>query len=62
MPKILGNTRIFRFTATANPLPHDFQTEFGRVDYRRKTDSHSGSDAWWALSVSPWQCFDLTIT
>ena len=40
----------------------DFQTEFGRVDYRKKTDSHLGSDTWWALSVSPWQCFDLTIT
>ena len=36
MPKISGNTRNFRFTATANPLPHDFQTEFGRVDYRKK--------------------------
>ena len=36
MPKILGNTRNFRFTATANLLPHDFQTEFGRVDYRKK--------------------------
>ena len=36
MPNILGNTRNFRFTAAANPLPHDFQTELGRVDYQKK--------------------------
>ena len=51
MPKILDNTRNLRFTTTANPLPHDFQTEFGLVDYLKKTGSHSGSDTWWALSV-----------